>query len=63
MTKTTRNHELIIKVRFDKPCSKSHALASVRDCIHSDHYPYQPTDQHPGQFDVKTFKHLPRTAR
>ena len=57
-------HELVIRVRFDKKCTKTHALASVRDCIHGDHYPHQPDiDNDPGVFTVKSFKGMPRKPR
>lgn len=34
-----KTHEFIIKVRFNKPISKSHALHEVKDNVHGDFYP------------------------
>ena len=61
MPRPQKVHYFVIGVTFDKPTTKTHALASVKGCIHGEFYPYQPnvkTD--PGSFKVKTFKNMPR---
>lgn len=35
----TRFHEVIVKVRFDKPITRGEATASFRDNIHGEFYP------------------------
>lgn len=50
-----RTHKLTINVTFDKPCTKAHALASVKDCIHGVFYPFQWDDTMPGEFRVRSF--------
>lgn len=63
MTKQ-RTHEFVIRVTFDRKCTASHALTSVKDCIHGEFYPFQPDyDRDPGEFKVKSFKHLKREQK
>ncbi|TIN00993.1 MAG: hypothetical protein E5Y34_11090 [Mesorhizobium sp.] len=63
MTKK-RQHEFVIRVRLDKPCTASAALAAVKDTIHGDFYPYAlHLGIDPEQLWVKSFRHLPKKAR
>lgn len=51
-----KTHELVIRVTFDKPCSKKHAINEVKDCIHGEFYPTQHSDSDPEIFKVKNIK-------
>lgn len=54
-----RTHQLVVTVRFDKPCTQEHALRSARDVIHGEHFPYQPdVDTDPGTLTIGGFKSL-----
>jgi len=42
----SRIHEVVVKVRFDKRCTRRAAVEAFRDNVHGTFYPvaYQPTD-------------------
>lgn len=54
--KPSHSHTMTIVVRFDRPCSREHAIRETRDCIHGEFYPTQRSDRDPGSFRVKTIK-------
>ncbi len=57
----TKSHKFTISVTFDKPCTKEHALKSVRDCVHGDFYPYQMEDGEPGEFKIRGFGRIKKS--
>lgn len=38
---TQKTHEIVVKVRFDKPCNRSTAVRAAKECIFGEHYPNQ----------------------
>jgi len=52
----SRVHEVIVKIRFDKPTTRAHAVAEFRDNVHGDFYPTQLRDSDPGIFTIKTVR-------
>ena len=58
-----KSHYLVVKVSFDKPCTRQLAIREARDTIHGTFYTTQLEDSEPGSFDVKSFKLVPRKPR
>ncbi len=56
-------HEVIVKVRFDKPTTRAHAVAEFRDMIYGEFYPtaHFPTD--PEIMTIKTVRGKPTGRR
>ena len=50
-------HEIIIRLRFNKPCTRKVALREARENIHGDFYPYPREDDEPDRMKVKGFRH------
>jgi hypothetical protein len=61
----TKVHELIVKVRFDKPCSRAFAVSEFRDIIHGEFYPTQYNDDNPETMKIAGVKSnpMPRPRR
>ncbi len=55
-----RVHELIVKVRFDKPTTRAHAVASFRDNVHGDFYPVAYFDGDPEIMKIKSVRSKPK---
>ena len=56
-----RRHTVALVVTFDKPIPHGRAVAAVKDCIHSEFYPYEPQTG-AGEFKVITVKPVPSNA-
>ena len=52
----SRVHEVIVKVRFDKPTTRAHAVASFRDNVHGDFYPVAYHDNDPEVMKIKSVR-------
>lgn len=57
ITKRKRQHEFVIRIRFDKPCTAAHALAQTKDNIHGNFYPDSWNRYDPEEAWIKSFKH------
>lgn len=53
-----RQHQLVITISFDRPCTKAHAIDSARQCIHGELFPYAFNDGDPETMTVRGFRQL-----
>lgn len=54
------SHLVVVRVKFDKPCTSAFALSSVKDCVNGDFYPHSRQITDPGLFTVKGVTRLPK---
>ena len=59
----SRIHEVIVKIQFDKPCTRSHAVAEFRDNVHGDFYPTCYDAQQPEMMKIKSVRSAARDRR
>lgn len=59
---SSRRHQFVITVTFDRLCTQRDAIAAVRDCIHGEFYPTAWSERDPEVLKVRGFKPLPKTA-
>jgi len=52
MAKAAKTHTLLVRVTFNRPCTRSDAVAAVRESIWGDFYPYMRGDNAPDHFKV-----------
>lgn len=64
MARTMTSHLVVMRVRFDKPCTSAFAIAAVKVCVHGEFYP-PPTREMtgPDSFSVKGVTRLPKRCR
>lgn len=65
MARTMTSHLVVMRVRFDKPCTSAFAVAAVKDCVHGEFYP-QPARDWKGPdtaFTIKGVTRLPKRCR
>lgn len=55
-----RIHEVIVKVRFDKPTSRAHAVATFKNNVHGTFYPCAFEDNDPETMRIKSVRSSPR---
>ena len=58
--KKQRTHTALVKVTFDKPCSRKLALRELKDTIHGNEYCTQFDDSEPGEYRVKSVQLAPQ---
>jgi hypothetical protein len=64
MARKMTSHLVVVRVRFDMPCTNAFAVAAVKDCVNGDYYP-SPTGEMTGPqvFTVKGATRLPKRCR
>lgn len=64
MTRKMTSHLIVMRVKFDKPCTNAFAVAAVKDCVHGEFYP-QPTRDWtgPDAFKIRGVTRLPKRCR
>ena len=64
MARKMTSHLVVVRVRFDKPCTSAFALAAVKDCVHGDFYPLSSAEiPCPGTFTIKSVTRLPERCK
>lgn len=58
----SRFHEVVVKVRFDKPTTRAHAVAEFRDNVHGEFYPYARYDSDPETMMITSVRGYRRKA-
>lgn len=53
-------HEIIVKVRFDKPTTQGQATAAFRDCVHGTFFP---SAFHLGDLEIMTITSVRNNPR
>ncbi len=56
----SRIHEVIVKVRFDKPTTRGVAVHMFRDNVHGEFYPWSFDETHPGTMTIKSVRSKPK---
>jgi hypothetical protein len=56
-------HTLIVRVRFDKPTTRTHAVAAFRDNVHGVFYPTAFEDDDPETMTIKSARSAGRKSR
>jgi hypothetical protein len=62
----SKTHEFVLKVRFDKPCTREYAVREVKNNVHGEFYTDTyvadnwPTRKSPEAFVIKKISSLPR---
>ncbi len=59
----TRIHEITVKVRFDKPTTRTHAVAAFRDNVHGEFYPCAFEDTDPETMNIKSVRSAARRGK
>jgi hypothetical protein len=58
------SHLVVVRVRFDKPCTSAFAVAAVKACVHGEFYPPPIREwDGPDAFTVKGVTRLPKRCR
>ncbi len=53
MTKLTKVHDILVRVRFDKSISRTAAVAAFRDNVHGEFYPTAYNDSDAETMNIK----------
>lgn len=53
-------HRVMVRVRFDKPCTRAEAVLAIRDNIHGEFYPTFYRDKAPELFRIKSVAAVPK---
>lgn len=64
MARMMTSHQVVVRVKFDKPCSSAFAIAAVKDCVHGEFFPSASGEiPCPDMFTVKGVTRLPKRRR
>lgn len=53
-------HRVLVRVKFDKPCTQAEAVLAVRDNVNGDFYPRVPRDKAPEHFSIRSVAPVPK---
>ena len=57
------SHRVLVRVRFDRPCTRAEAVRAVRDNVNGEFYPFIPRDKGPELFRIRSVAPVPKCRR